>query len=250
MNENGDYVAVEVENETDMLNGTGGVHQLRQGLQRRILITVETSSNAGQLPIVCDEIDQVSLGAICVRSTTKQKQLDSYQEVDLAVLRERCAMLLISFSIFIKLYIVVRWGDALKRRRDYLDRHLQELAQKKDKSAEEQMREKSLVNQWLTLTEERNAVLVPAPDSGVPGAPSCSEFKPEIGMEEHVPVMFLDISEDILSADSSPNSPRFVTGHTAGLNSLLPKEHEAHFVALPMIRKSYGDLYSAWSDQR
>jgi len=62
-----------------------------------------------------------------------------------------------------------RWGDALKRRRDYLDRHLQELAQKEEKSAEEQMREKSLVNQWLALTEERNAVLVPAPDSGVPG---------------------------------------------------------------------------------
>jgi len=80
---------VDVENEGDMLNGTGGIHQLRQGLQRRILITVETGANAGQLPIVCEEIDQVSLGAISVRSTTKQRPLDSYQEVDLSVLRER-----------------------------------------------------------------------------------------------------------------------------------------------------------------
>ena len=62
-----------------------------------------------------------------------------------------------------------RWGEALKRRRNYLDTHLQDLANKKDKSVEEQTREKSLVTQWLTLTEERNAVLVPAPDSGVPG---------------------------------------------------------------------------------
>ena len=47
--------------------GTGGIHQLRQGLQRRMLITVETSATVGQLPIVCDEIDQVSLGAITIR---------------------------------------------------------------------------------------------------------------------------------------------------------------------------------------
>jgi len=65
-----------------------------------------------------------------------------------------------------------------------------------------------------------------------------------------MPVMFLDISEDILSADSSPHSPPVITAHAAGLNSLLPKEHDAHFIALPMIRKSYGDFYSAWSDQR
>ena len=56
--------------------------------------------------------------------------------------------------------------------------------------------------------------------------------------------------DDVLSADSSPHSPPVMAGHTAGLNSLLPKEHEAPFVALPMIRKSYGDFYSAWSDQR
>lgn len=82
----------------------------------------------------------------------------------------------------------------MKRRREYLDSHLQELAKKSDKSAEELMREKSLVAQWLMLTEERNAVLVPTPDSGVPGAPTNSTFKPEVGMEEHMPVMFLDIS--------------------------------------------------------
>jgi len=48
-----------------------------------------------------------------------------------------------------------------------LDNRLQELAQKTEKTEEEAIREKSLVSQWLTLTEERNSVLVPVADSGV-----------------------------------------------------------------------------------
>lgn len=35
------------------------------------------------------------------------------------------------------------------------------MAKKQDKSMEDVEREKSLVSQWLLLTEERNAVLVP-----------------------------------------------------------------------------------------
>jgi len=62
---------------------------------------------------------------------------------------------------------LIRWGEALKRRREYLDNRLQELAQKTEKTEEEAIREKSLVSQWLTLTEERNSVLVPVADSGV-----------------------------------------------------------------------------------
>lgn len=87
----------------------------------------------------------------------------------------------------------IRWGEALKRRREYLDSHLQDLAKRQDKSLEDLEREKSLVSQWLLLTEERNAVLVPAPDSGVPGAPTNSDFKPEVGVEQHMPIIFLDI---------------------------------------------------------
>ena len=33
-------------------------------------------------------------------------------------------------------------------------------------------RERSLIDQWVVLTEERNAVLVPAAGSGIPGAPA------------------------------------------------------------------------------
>ncbi len=41
-----------------------------------------------------------------------------------------------------------------------------------EKSEADVEREKSLVDQWVCLTEERNAVLVPAPSSGIPGAPA------------------------------------------------------------------------------
>lgn len=41
-----------------------------------------------------------------------------------------------------------------------------------EKSEEDIEREARLVEQWVGLTEERNAVLVPAPGSGIPGAPA------------------------------------------------------------------------------
>lgn len=53
-------------------------------------------------------------------------------------------------------------------------------------------REQSLVDQWVSLTEERNAVLVPAAGSGIPGAPA--DWTPPSGMEPHIPVLFLDLN--------------------------------------------------------
>jgi kinesin family protein 13 len=53
-------------------------------------------------------------------------------------------------------------------------------------------REQSLVDQWVSLTEERNAVLVPAAGSGIPGAPA--DWTPPAGMEPHIPVLFLDLN--------------------------------------------------------
>lgn len=41
-----------------------------------------------------------------------------------------------------------------------------------EKSEDDIEREARLVEQWVSLTEERNAVLVPAPGSGIPGAPA------------------------------------------------------------------------------
>lgn len=41
-----------------------------------------------------------------------------------------------------------------------------------EKTEDDMEREARLVEQWVGLTEERNAVLVPAPGSGIPGAPA------------------------------------------------------------------------------
>lgn len=53
-------------------------------------------------------------------------------------------------------------------------------------------REESLMAQWVSLTEERNAVLVPSAGSGIPGAPA--DWNPPPGMEPHIPVLFLDLN--------------------------------------------------------
>ena len=51
------------------------------------------------------------------------------------------------------------------------------------------------MDQWVSLTEERNAVLVPAAGSGIPGAPA--DWIPPSGMEPHIPVLFLDLNGKI-----------------------------------------------------
>lgn len=61
-----------------------------------------------------------------------------------------------------------------------------------EKTEQEKEREQSLVDQWVSLTEERNAVLVPAAGSGIPGAPA--DWNPPSGMEPHIPVLFLDLN--------------------------------------------------------
>ena len=128
---------------------TGGIYQLRQGQQRRICVRVKPVKDSGTLPLVCDTVTAVDIGSVCVRSKL-QKSLDSYQEEDLLLLRDK-------------------WSEAVTRRRQHLDQQLQRLMHKADKTAADVEREQSLVNQWVSLTEERNAVLIPTPGSGIPG---------------------------------------------------------------------------------
>ncbi|KAI5754861.1 hypothetical protein M8J77_012142 [Diaphorina citri] len=99
------------------------------------------------------------------------------------------------------------------------------------KSEQDIEREQSLVEQWVNLTEERNAVLVPAPGSGIPGAPA--DWNPPSGMEPHIPVLFLDLNADDLSAS---NSGPELDYPVAGLHSILPKEHGTKFYNLPLVR--------------
>uniref|UniRef100_G3P0U5 Kinesin family member 13A n=1 Tax=Gasterosteus aculeatus TaxID=69293 RepID=G3P0U5_GASAC len=179
--------------------------------------------NSGTLPLLVEALVSVSIGCVSARSTKLQRPLDSYQkeeeddmdsyqEEDLNCVRER-------------------WSEALIKRREYLDEQIKKIINKQEKSEEDIEREARLVEQWVGLTEERNAVLVPASGSGIPGAPA--DWTPPAGVEAHIPVLFLDLNADNLTVNEQLTGPR-----AAGLNSILPKEHGSQFFYLPIIRHS------------
>ncbi|XP_045440251.1 kinesin-like protein KIF13A isoform X6 [Pipistrellus kuhlii] len=223
LNELGEYASVELHQAKDV--NTGGIFQLRQGHSRRVQVTVKPVQHSGTLPLMVEAILSVSIGCVTARSTKLQRGLDSYQrddedgddmdsyqEEDLNCVRER-------------------WSDALIKRREYLDEQIKKISNKKEKTEDEVEREARLVEQWVGLTEERNAVLVPAPGSGIPGAPA--DWIPPPGMETHIPVLFLDLNADDLSANEQLVGP-----HASGVNSILPKEHGSQFFYLPIIKHS------------
>lgn len=223
LNDAGEYSSVEVSSSRgDVL--TGGVYQLRQGQQRRVKVKVSPVIQSGTLPIICQEITNIALGSVSARSRL-QKPLDSYQEDDLNRLRDK-------------------WSEALLRRRHYLDQQIQRLINKQGKSERDCEREQSLVEQWVSLTEERNAVMVPAPGSGIPGAPA--DWTPPSGMEPHIPVLFLDLNADDLSANKWSGEDLELP--IAGLNSILPKEHGKNFHTLPIVKHSEKEVcaIAAW----
>ncbi|XP_051655098.1 kinesin-like protein KIF13A isoform X4 [Manacus candei] len=220
LNEMGEYTAVELHQAKDV--NTGGIFQLRQGHSRRVQVTVKPVQHSGTLPLMVEAILSVSVGGVTARSTKLQRGLDSYQEEDLNCVRER-------------------WSDALIKRREYLDEQIQKISNKQEKSEEDIEREARLVEQWVGLTEERNAVFVPAPGSGIPGAPA--NWIPPAGMETHIPVLFLDLNADDLSANEQLIGP-----HASGVNSILPKEHGSPFFYLPIIKHSDDEVSAtaAW----
>ncbi|XP_021172076.2 kinesin-like protein KIF13A isoform X4 [Fundulus heteroclitus] len=230
LNEQGEYTSVELQPAKDV--STGGVFQLRQGHSRRLQVCVKPVQNSGTLPLLVEAVLSVSIGCVSARSTRLQRPLDSYQkeaeddmdsyqEEDLNCVRER-------------------WSDALIKRREYLDEQIKKIINKHEKSEEDVEREARLVEQWVGLTEERNAVLVPAAGSGIPGAPA--DWTPPAGMEAHIPVLFLDLNADNLTVSEQLTGP-----HTAGLNSILPKEHGSQFFYLPIIRHSHEEVSAVCS---
>ncbi|XP_060077900.1 kinesin-like protein KIF13B [Ylistrum balloti] len=209
LNHQGEYVPVEVQPKPEV--PSAGVFQLQQGHTRRVFVRIKPVANSGTLPLICDSVSSIQVGCIYIRNKI-QKGLDSYQEVDLAHLRDR-------------------WSDALARRKDYLNEQLQKLINKQDKSDSDVDRERALMDQWMSLTDERNAVMVPSPGSGIPGAPAeCSGEAPE-DLEEHRPVLFLDLNADDMSTSGVKEGFQ-----AAGVNSILVKEHASTFVNLPIIK--------------
>ncbi|XP_040919909.1 kinesin-like protein KIF13B isoform X3 [Toxotes jaculatrix] len=216
LNEAGEFRAVEVLPARDIR--TGGIFQLRQGQSHRVQVEVRSVPDSGTMPLITASILSVSIGDVKVRQTRLSRgsesqwggdeEMDSYHEIDLERMREQ-------------------WLVTLTQRQEYLDQQLQKIVSKPDKSEDDVERESQLLELRLTLTEERNAVLVPSAGSGIPGAPA--ERVPVPGMETHIPVLFLDLSaDDFQSSLSAPLA--------GGLDALLSGEDEDDFFDLHIVK--------------
>ncbi|VDO24061.1 unnamed protein product [Heligmosomoides polygyrus] len=235
LNEAGQWVPVEVRQQEDV--ATGGVHQLKQGQQRRLIVGLSLPNHGAGLPIGIDTITSVSIGCVCLCEAGDHRSFDSYQaSVSVPVVSES--------GIEEDLErIRAQWTLALKSRQKYLEQQLDSLCSKSNKSEAELEREHSLMGQWVSLTEERTAVSIPAPNSDIPGAPC--DWIPPPGVEEHVPVLFLDLNSDDMTGEmtSDENSPRI-----AGLHSYLPKEESGGpLVMLPIVHFDDKELIATCS---
>uniref|UniRef100_A0A8C1J287 Kinesin family member 13Bb n=1 Tax=Cyprinus carpio TaxID=7962 RepID=A0A8C1J287_CYPCA len=205
LNDAGEFVPVEVQPAKDVC--TGGIFQLKQGQSRRVQVEVRSVQDSGTMPLIIESALNVSIGNVEVHQVG-DKDVDSYQEVDLERLR-------------------ARWLTALTERQEYLDQRLQKLVSKQDKSEEDVESESQLLECRLTLTEERNAVLVPSAGSGIPGAPA--EWVPVPGMETHIPVIFLDLNAD----DFHDHLSAPLAG---GLDAALDREDKDDFMDLQIVK--------------
>uniref|UniRef100_A0A673GHJ0 Kinesin-like protein KIF13B n=1 Tax=Sinocyclocheilus rhinocerous TaxID=307959 RepID=A0A673GHJ0_9TELE len=204
LNDAGEFVPVEVQLAKDVC--TGGIFQLKQGQSRRVQVEARSVQDSGTMPLITESVLNVSIGNVEVHLT--RTDVDSYQEVDLERLR-------------------ARWLTALTERQEYLDQRLQKLVGKHDKSEEDVESESQLLECRLTLTEERNAVLVPSAGSGIPGAPA--EWAPVPGMETHIPVIFLDLSaDDFRDHLSAPLA--------GGLDAAPDREDKDDFMDLQIVK--------------
>lgn len=128
------------------------------------------------------KIDRISIGCI-VSQYVGLCSLDSYQEHDLNKLRDKCR----SF---------------LEQRKHYLHSQLTQLSD--SQKDEDKERYESLCKQLANLGDEQAAVDAPGDDSHLPGA--TLQWNPLPGMEEHIPIVFMDLNEDELSGNWSNES--------------------------------------------
>ncbi|KAA0710986.1 Kinesin-like protein KIF13B [Triplophysa tibetana] len=214
LNENGEYMPVEVVPARDVR--TAGIFQLKQGQSRRVQVEVRSVQDSGTMPLIAEIILGVSIGCVDIRQAVVTKTNETQEERDLERLRHQ-------------------WLTALTKRQEYLDQHLQTLVSKTDKSEDDVEREAQLLEWRLTLTEERNAVMVPSAGSGIPGAPA--EWVPVPGMETHIPVLFLDLSADDFSSQENLDVPE-----AGGWDATLSTEDEDEFFDLQIVKHYDGEV--------
>uniref|UniRef100_A0A2K5DXQ3 Kinesin family member 13B n=1 Tax=Aotus nancymaae TaxID=37293 RepID=A0A2K5DXQ3_AOTNA len=219
-NENGEYCPVEVISAKDV--PTGGIFQLRQGQSRRVQVEVKSVQESGTLPLMEECVLSVGIGCVKVRPVRAPKTHETFHvsfytcdDRDLERLRRK-------------------WLNALTKRQEYLDQQLQKLVSKQDKTEDDADREAQLLEMRLTLTEERNAVMVPSAGSGIPGAPA--EWTPVPGMETHIPVIFLDLNADDFSSQDNLDDPE-----AGGWDATLTGEEEEEFFELQIVKQHDGE---------
>uniref|UniRef100_A0A8C1W4U5 Kinesin family member 13Ba n=1 Tax=Cyprinus carpio TaxID=7962 RepID=A0A8C1W4U5_CYPCA len=203
LNENGEYMPVEVVPARDVR--TGGIFQLKQGQSRRIQVDVRSVQDSGTMPLIAEIILGVSIGCVEIR---QGDEMDSYQERDLERLRSQ-------------------WLTALTKRQEYLDQHLQTLVSKTDKSEDDVEREAQLLEWRLTLTEERNAVMVPSAGSGIPGAPA----------EWYSTATAIPSNSDDFSSEENIDVPE-----AGGWDAMLSSEDEDEFFDLQIVKHYDGEV--------
>uniref|UniRef100_A0A673BYZ3 Kinesin family member 13Ba n=1 Tax=Sphaeramia orbicularis TaxID=375764 RepID=A0A673BYZ3_9TELE len=215
INENGDFVPVEVVPARDVR--TGGIFQLRQGQSRRIQVDVRSVQDSGTMPLISEIVLAVSVGCVEIRPSTANQEgdeMDSYQERDLERLRHQ-------------------WLAALTKRQEYLDQHLQSLVSKSEKTEDDMEREAQLLEWRLTLTEERNAVMVPSAGSGIPGAPA-EWYK--------VATRHISMFEFLIPADDLSSQDQFEVPEAGGWDATLSGEDEDDFFDLQIVKHYDGEV--------
>ncbi|CDS39782.1 kinesin [Echinococcus multilocularis] len=227
--EDGNFKKVPVIPSSDVK--TGGIYQLRQGLNRRIRVLIRPNDlsqrDRGVLPLFCETVSKVSVGCVTRSVTDFENGLshypkshnapDSYQEYDLETVRHK-------------------WCNAMDQWQSYLQSNLQALAKKREKKAADEAKEGYLLNRWVSSILERDAILVPAPGSNLPGA-TATEIPPP-GLEQHTPLVFADLGDRTFNKPLKVGAYSYLEGEEAAL-----KEGKA-FVTLPLI-KTYATLIGA-----
>jgi hypothetical protein len=169
----------------DQLNKTGGIYQLKQGQSRQISVAVSQVRQGGTMyyngmlfGLEAHKIDKISIG--CVQGLDMGlNPLDSYQELDLTRLKDKCRRI-------------------LDNRKHYLHSQLKQQINNDsgNRSDDDKERYESLCKQLGELGEEQVALDAPHENSHLPG--STIKWTPADGMEEHVPILFLDLDESKL----------------------------------------------------
>ncbi|XP_019849545.1 PREDICTED: kinesin-like protein KIF13B [Amphimedon queenslandica] len=216
LNDQGEYVAVELQPKADIKSG--GIFQIRQGQSRRVRVSVVQIPGSGNGPLVCESISSISVGSVYLRNRYDDS-LDSYQEVDLERLR-------------------TKWSDALSNRREFLDTEVRKIMEKRSRNESDTVKENELIDQWTMLQWERMAVVQPKAGSGVPGAPTNWQLVP--GMEAKVPVVFLDLNSGDDDEEERPVTGLVQTGELFG-------EKPENMIQLPIIKQEDHQLIAVAS---